>query len=170
MTNPIVQIQDLGGRAVRRQRPAIPGTAYVYLSRGGRFYSPPGGLTAGESWWRAPTRMYVVDMTPHPLGISHQLRSEAADRTATVELTARWRTVAPCAVVENRVFDVPTVARQRLHDQLDQAVAGTFWQLATQLKTALDRWVLPLIDLPEGIRLYDIHTEVMPFGEDEPAS
>src|SRR5690242_15146975 len=74
-------IEELTRMPLRRRRRPAPGTVEVYLSRHGRLYCPPGGLTSGELWWRAPCRVYEVDVASHPLALTVELAGAGDHRT-----------------------------------------------------------------------------------------
>jgi hypothetical protein len=167
-TNPILYIEDLYRLPLRRHHVPAPGAVPVYLSRNGKLYCPAGGLTHGELWWRAPRRVYEVDGSAHPLELTYDLAGGSMHMT--VDVTATWRVADPVAVVRNRVFDVAGIARPRLLQQLEDAVADSGWQTVPELRRHLESAVFPDVALPEGILLAEIQATVPSFEESPPAA
>ena len=162
-TNPILYIEDLYRMPLRRRRIPAAGAVQVYLSRNGRLHCPAGGLTLGELWWLAPRRVYEVDGGVHPLELSYDL--SGASMHMAVDLTATWRVTDPVAVVRNRVFDVAGIARPRLLQQLEDAVAGPDWHSVPELRDELEHAIFPDVDLPEGIQISEIQATVPSFED-----
>lgn len=166
--NPIRYIEELARMPLRRHREPVPGTVQVYMSKRGKLYYAAGGLTSGELWWRAPCRVYDVDVAAHVFEVSAELASEVDGRRVGVQVTAMWQTIDPVAIVENRVSDIGEFAPRRLLEFVESSVRGTFWSTGEQLASVIERWLLPSADLPEGIRLSEIRATVLPAEpEDE---
>jgi hypothetical protein len=157
--NPVLHIEELTRLPLRRRPLAPTGSAQVYLGRSGRLYSPKGGLTARELFWRAPRRVYDIDLTPRPLDTSCELAGPVELR-ATVNVTGVWRTISPVAVVTHEVVDVAAIARPHLLSLLRGAVAGVDWKTAGELADMLDGQSFPPVNLPEGISVYQIRANV----------
>lgn len=137
----------------------------MYLSRGGRLYAPRGALTAGELWWRAPVRVYEVDVVAHSFGLSVEVSNAPGDRRAAVEVTAAWQVVDPVAVVRDRVSDVSALVYPRLVAALQAGAAETGWITWQGLASALRDQAVAPIGLPEGLRVDQIQAEVLPSDE-----
>ena len=159
---PLLATEELTRMALRRRPAPAPDHAHVYLARSGRLYAPTGGLTPTELLRRAPRRVYDVDLAPHPLAVTVELRVPGGSTGAvSVELTGVWRTMSPVAVVTHQVVDVPTVVRPQLLALVEAAVADQPWSGPAELAALLDERPFPPVNLAEGICLFQIKARVL---------
>ncbi|MEV6345615.1 hypothetical protein [Actinoplanes sp. NPDC051851] len=166
--NPVLYIEELprfpGHRPLR-----VPGAVHVYLTRGDRLFQPAGGFTLGELWLIRPSRLYVVDVSPHDGQVSHDVTSVSGAVTASLVVTFHWQVVDPRLVVASHLVDVMAVIPHHLGAALDAAVAGLSWSDVAELNVALTPGVLPEGVRGDGLEIFMIRAAVVSLGEDAPA-
>jgi hypothetical protein len=159
-TNPILYVEELRRFPWRRPR-SVPGAAHVYLGRHDRFYQPEGGLTLGELWWLGPRRLYVVDVAPHELVLSHEVTSPDGAVTVAMAVSFCWRIDDPRFVVQSGLVDVMTVVPAQLGRAVDAAVSRVTWRTGPDLAAALLPGVLPERIVSDGVELSGLRGEML---------
>jgi hypothetical protein len=152
-SNPILSIEEFRRFPLRPRRRARLGAVHVYRSAGGDLYCPPGGLTTGELWYRAPREVYEVDVLEHPFELSCELSTRPGDAHIHVNVAGRWYVTSPEKIVAGRIFDVSSIAYPAVVSAVQDFVLRADRAAARDRSTAAREGDLPSIDRPEGFRI-----------------
>ena len=166
VNNPILHVEELSRWPLRRPS-AVPGAVHVYLSRTDTYAQPRGGLTLGEIWWRGPSRLYVVDVTAHPVNVAGEAVNPATGVPVPVEISCIWQVTDAIRVVDSGLVDVMVLLPPLLHHTLEAALADQPWDGPPALSRTLRSGVLPARMAAHGLELTNLRATVISVPDPE---
>ncbi|MEV6845356.1 hypothetical protein [Actinoplanes sp. NPDC051411] len=167
--NPILHVEELPRWPLQRP-PAVPGAVHVYLSNTDTYAQPRGGLSLGEMWWRGPSRLYVIDVTAHPVDVAAEAVNPSTGMPVPVEISCTWQVGDAIQVVISGLVDVMVLLPPLLHHTLDAALAETSWDSPSALSRVLRSGLLPARVASNGLELTNLRATVVSVQDPELAA